>query len=1029
MLTELNLAYTKHLNLISADVFLHPKNDERDFSYIDMHIYSSGLFCLLCMVYLPFKVYGQVNKEITLTHIQLPDIHSNRTTNDILQDQRGTLWIANNNGLFLYDGVKCQAYANDNIHPVQMGAVYNIAEDEYQRLWLNTQHGLFILNKPRNQYISPRSIGISDSILFAPNLNFCRGTKKELFILSGNTIYIYKNGILHVWARYPTMPPLNSQKKVIMMYDKKKEQIFFYSPGNIFCIFKKNGIVNSSWNIQNEDKAITYSDPKTLILTITNTFADSVTVFVSLQPDSTITPLHFDGSNGTFTSTSQKSLSNDFSLADIYTYFIDRYRPDLSLKNIGSVKIFRISPDVLALTSYEGILLLKIQYPKFKYLKESLGQRIRAIQEDAFGHLIFGTYEGTKYLHKKHGSLRQLSADYPSPWSLCAWSILPISHQMDHFVMQGEDKTNILYFIRSTPMGVRIVKQMNNIGNIKARSFNTCMAYDQVLQGIWHITNDNHLTFYDISSSQNRSFYPVIHERGERAMIRQGDDIWFGGSEGLQRLSTPDFNTKSYENLTYTIPISIRNLNINTMFLDNNQHLWIGTNATGIFRYEIKSGAIEQFTTNDGLSENSVFSILAEKGDSVLWLGTGKGLSRLDVKKRWFDNYYKEDGLSDNEFNTASTLRGLDGTFYMGGQNGINYFHPDSFKTNPQTLIHYAIIKLQNNGVHDLSQLMLSTGDSLEISSNVQIIEVNFRSDDYFHTNQVYYRYRIPGIIDDWQYLSNADKTLFPKLPAGRYYMEVQAKGVRGMWSSNAHYSLIILPKWHETWWFKIAVTLLICMTLYGIYRIRIRFLRREFDLRQQISHDLHDELGSRIFLMRSLSDQITNPLTPNEEKQNKLKRLEEISQDTFQSIRDFIWAFDPRQDDVNQLFERMEDFAENYLSPLIPELNIEHAETTVQKRISPRVKHHVLNIYQELLTNMVKHTHCQSIHITLRCYEQTLLVHIMNQHTGLKPREKENPLQIFGQESIQNRLREINGQMNWQEKSQIQSITVSVSL
>jgi signal transduction histidine kinase len=49
--------------------------------------------------------------------------------------------------------------------------------------------------------------------------------------------------------------------------------------------------------------------------------------------------------------------------------------------------------------------------------------------------------------------------------------------------------------------------------------------------------------------------------------------------------------------------------------------------------------------------------------------------------------------------------------------------------------------------------------------------------------------------------------------------------------------------------------------------------------------------------------------------------------------------------------------------------------------------------------------------------------------NTGLKTGEKENPLQHFGQESIQNRLREINGELDWQEEERLQNITVSVSL
>jgi signal transduction histidine kinase len=107
--------------------------------------------------------------------------------------------------------------------------------------------------------------------------------------------------------------------------------------------------------------------------------------------------------------------------------------------------------------------------------------------------------------------------------------------------------------------------------------------------------------------------------------------------------------------------------------------------------------------------------------------------------------------------------------------------------------------------------------------------------------------------------------------------------------------------------------------------------------------------------------------------------------------------------DSISQLFDRMEDFAENYLSVLIGSLLVQRDRTQENgTALSPRVKYHLINIYQEILTNMVKHTSCQSLTISLLVVDgNTISIRIINKHKGYNNNAMSESRQLWNGKQI----------------------------
>jgi len=118
-----------------------------------------------------------------------------------------------------------------------------------------------------------------------------------------------------------------------------------------------------------------------------------------------------------------------------------------------------------------------------------------------------------------------------------------------------------------------------------------------------------------------------------------------------------------------------------------------------------------------------------------LWIGTTYGLSCFDPSTKKFRNYFRSDGLVNSEFNRQSACKLPDGTIFMGGMNGIDYFHPDSLinnKIKPQ-------VQITDFKLFDKS---ISPVENFSLRHNQNFITISFAAMDLvtrrlinFHTN------------------------------------------------------------------------------------------------------------------------------------------------------------------------------------------------------------------------------------------------------------------------------------------------------
>ncbi len=111
----------------------------------------------------------------------------------------------------------------------------------------------------------------------------------------------------------------------------------------------------------------------------------------------------------------------------------------------------------------------------------------------------------------------------------------------------------------------------------------------------------------------------------------------------------------------------------------NDSIYWVGTIGGGLNKLTIHSRlnndySATPYTQHNGLTSNDCEIVYLDEKQNI-WIG-GNGISCYNPKTAKISVYELTDGLQTNSFKIGVGAQSSDGTIYMGGIGGGNYFLP-----------------------------------------------------------------------------------------------------------------------------------------------------------------------------------------------------------------------------------------------------------------------------------------------------------------------------------------------------------------
>jgi diguanylate cyclase (GGDEF)-like protein len=328
--------------------------------------------------------------------------------------------------------------------------------------------------------------------------------------------------------------------------------------------------------------------------------------------------------------------------------------------------------------------------------------------------------------------------------------------------------------------------------------------------------------------------------------------IWVGtDSGGLDFYKEGKFKV-------YTTRQGLANNSVNALYQEPDGTLWIGT-MDGVSRF--RGGRFSNITQKQGLFSNTVFILIPDK-NGRFWMSCNKGV--FSVPKDQLDAvadgtadrvsceaYGRSDGMGSSECNGGmqpSGWRTRGGWLCVATMRGLSVLNPNAIHLNtkpPPVVI----------------EQMLVDGRSVPLSSHVKLepgrhrIEFRYTALSLVAPEKELFRYRLRGYDPGWVGTSTRREAVYTGLPPGDYTFRVIACNNDGVWNNRgASFTFVQLPHFYETWWFYVVIVLLALGSILGLVRLRLSAARRREAVLKQLVGQRTSLLAKRSRQLRTLN-------------------------------------------------------------------------------------------------------------------------------------------------------------------------------
>ncbi len=313
--------------------------------------------------------------------------------------------------------------------------------------------------------------------------------------------------------------------------------------------------------------------------------------------------------------------------------------------------------------------------------------------------------------------------------------------------------------------------------------------------------------------------------------------------------------------------------------IENDSTYWVGTIGGGLNKIISLSNTSNEYTAQvygkqAGLPGNDIEIVYQDEAGDI-WMG-GNGIFHLDSKTGKIMNYSANDGLQNSSFKMGAGCKSTDGTIYMGGPGGLNFFQTKDFCRQAITTnliltgfyINNRPIEPGNeyDGEIILDKVIEQT-DEVVLPYNQNTFSITCAALGFQLSDRVKYRYYMEGYEKGWNEVTYLQKQIYyTNMPYGNYKLNIQVSTDNGeTWEKNSRTLTIkIIPPIWLRWWAKLLYAILI-IGIIGIIVFQYskeQRLKREKQIQELLRKKDEEKYQSKMVFFMNLSHELKTPLT-----------------------------------------------------------------------------------------------------------------------------------------------------------------------
>ena len=907
---------------------------------------------------------------------------------DITQDDQGYMWIATHNGLARYDGYTFSDFTYRITGDAQLKGlpIYTVEKDKSGNIWIGYREGLAVMD-PATGAVVHKDLGRSE---FAPEpvyqLFFDGGDRVVLVLGNGLVLCFDANWIQQFSYRFSIKAP-DYEINLPYVTQDKDHSLWLATYYNGIDHIDSHGRFIEHFRPPEDEHApvtlhkITTADDIEYQFPLGKRYVDtmqhknaSLYPYVESITSAYRCPTEVLDLNGNTWEVGEDSITMHDPVTSRKLTFSLPYKKEYQL-DIPTQTFYISKDNTLWATNRKG--LFKINYKRSiftNYLNQDQqfpsdqGISMRGIVEDEEGIIWAGMYPFYPKGSQQLCNLIQIN---------------PRTHETMPVFLKNEDGSP--FYPGAAPQYKMIVKGHElwatsgtsylsriDMQTRKVDKYSMSKPGLGITTGMYYI-NDSTIFFSTpaaiarlnpmLSDSAQATFIFKTGSRenfeGVNNFFDAGNDlIWVAANTGLFLMDHAGEIVKTYSD-TRNSRIMLPALDINYVYPEAADKIWLGTRH-GLIQLDTLHHRCRLFTTKDGLPNNNIVGILPDEF-GYLWLSTDNGLCRFHPADNSFISYYVQDELPHNEFNRLAALRASDGRLYFGGLNGLTAFYPKDVDTSlnhlQPILISYSMFRGDKDSIYTYDGSLVNQ-NPIVFTHKDQLFNFRFMLPAYREPGKNRFLYKLQGWDKEWQNSGQSNVISYSYLPPGEYELRVKGAPSGDTWSRREYrLQIIVLQAWYKTWWSITLAAMALGGIFYAMYRYRLNQVLHVQQIRNKISADLHDELGSVLTQISLQSDMVSRDIYTEEEKQQELQKIRNTSREAILAMSDIVWSVSAGHDKASSLIDRMKDHADLMLQPMdiVPEFIISGIRE--DRVIDNQLRQELFLIFKEAIHNIVKHS------------------------------------------------------------------------
>jgi signal transduction histidine kinase/ligand-binding sensor domain-containing protein len=991
------------------------------------------LILIIVSILISSNSIAQNQNELICKHINNQNGLMYGQINSIAQDKQGYIWFAGDEGLQRFDGYNFVNYFYNPTKPNETfpnGRLNKVAIDFQNKIWIGsftngfgyynayTNHNKLFL--PTNQaLLSANAVGYRDFLFSNDSVTYACSTDGLIKLINGHIVNVFSTnnsslqGALigriakdknnNIWiGSLGGLNMLTNDEKHLYNHTNNKtiaafaNNILKDNTGNKAAIAEmyidsKNNLWISSWKPELYCYNITTNTIKNITLPNSKPFVydNMVQCFVE------------DNNGNLWIGTANNGIYKyNYTLNSFIHYLHDRN----NLKSIGSNSISCMLKDKegqIWLVSENNISIFNpTELPVTTILQNSSISATILVKDGSLWAA------DNNYLYQFNASLMQVKKIQHNQNEVnTVWKIKESLDQKEIFLLKEKglsvfnketekiDAFNELTELRNNP--VTDVIELNNKNLFLLRWWwnKNLLFLDRAQRSITPI----HVPLYDKNNFEISC-----------AIKKDSIHYYLFSKKGLMLLNS---KTK------YVTVLDAHFQSGNAILINNS--FYSVTASSGIRVYNLNTKQTSEIGKFSGLPVNNTKNIVYA-GDNEFWISSTSGIIKWNKEKNLFTIFRENFGINANHI----------------AENSLSVLPNKSLVFNDGSLKMLTTISLRKYNPPIVCITQCIAGDSIltpeqlqkevVIKHNNNVLQFQYAAINYNHNIQ--YQYMLEGYDKTWK---NGDSRFvnYTNLSHGNYIFKVKAITEDGNWNKNiTSIKIHVTQAFYKAIWFYILVLATVIGAILFYFKIRFNNLKKFQKLRNNISRDLHDEVGSTLSSISILSASVLHNMDKENQKSKELvTQIGHNAQNMLNAMDDIVWSINPKADTFESVILRMKEVANTLAEPLAIEVTFDYDESLNNENLPMLFKKNIYLIYKESIHNAIKYSGTKKIDVHLKKKHSKIVLTITDYGKGFDMSKEYNR---NGLKNIKQRAEEINGKIVMQSDKDIgSSIQLIISL